>query len=272
MYLNNGRGPRDLNSNSLVHTNNIKRNTKNTNFYSKDDQNYSINYIYHLEDVSVQFAKNKILKSISFTINPQDKIFLIGPSGAGKTTFLKLLRGIVRPTEGRILRSSNSHNQSKISNSNYLCNPLNFASLIFQDFRLINDWSLEDNLWISYDPQIYKSKDEFNDDLINLSKLFTIKDKLDFKVSACNEGIKQKTAIIRSLLSKPQVILADEPTSALDNTNTERLYEILTFYNEKNGITFVWASHNKDLIKNFSGKIIQVDNGRLTYMGHSCFT
>ncbi|MBF0300621.1 MAG: ATP-binding cassette domain-containing protein [Oligoflexia bacterium] len=226
----------------------------------KVDRNYSVNYLYLLEDLSVQYTNNKVLKSISLVINPQEKIFLIGHSGAGKTTFLKLLTGIVRPSEGKIIGPSIMHH-----------NWSNFVSLIFQDFRLVNDWSLENNLWMSYDPKVYKDKNEFDEDMINLSKLFGIKDRLHLKISCSNEGMKQKIAIIRSLLTRPKILLADEPTSALDKTNTIKLYEILNHYNEKNGLTFIWASHNKDLVKDFNGKIIELDNGRIIHIGHSCF-
>ena len=66
-------------------------------------------------------------------------------------------------------------------------------------------------------------------------------------------------------------LLADEPTSSLDKENSYRLFEILNHFNHKKGLTLVWATHNKELIKQFPGKIAHLDSGRLVYSGHACF-
>jgi cell division transport system ATP-binding protein len=86
-----------------------------------------------------------------------------------------------------------------------------------------------------------------------------------------NGGLKQKVAMIRALLSKPQVLLADEPTAALDKESAMKLFEILNFYNVRRNLTVVWASHNRDLVKQFPGKIVHLDGGKLIYSGHACF-
>ena len=94
---------------------------------------------------------------------------------------------------------------------------------------------------------------------------------LNLKVSEANGGLKQQIALIRSLLSRPQILLLDEPTSSLDTEKALKVYEILDFVNSKYGTTCIWATHNRELIKKFNGRIIYLDKGKLIYSGHACF-
>ncbi len=77
--------------------------------------------------------------------------------------------------------------------------------------------------------------------------------------------------MIRALLAKPDALLADEPTAALDRDASFRLFELLNHYNQRRGLTLVWATHNKDMIKQFPGKVAHLDGGRLMYAGQACF-
>lgn len=218
--------------------------------------------LYFLEDIGVKFGSIHALKSIHFTIYEGDKIYLTGASGAGKTTLLKVLAGLITPTYGKIEGVASSF---KVQSPYYI-------SSIFQDLKLISEWSCFDNLFLSYDPNLYRSKSEFTEEMYHLSKLFMISPFLKLKIKEANGGLKQKIAIIRSLLTKPKILLADEPTSALDRDNGLKLYEILNHYNQKFGLTIIWATHNQEFIKQFSGKMIQLNQGQLIYTGYSCFT
>ena len=86
---------------------------------------------------------------------------------------------------------------------------------------------------------------------------------LNEKVDKLNGGSRQKVAIIRGLLCRPDIFIADEPTSALDKENAKRLYEVLNFYNQKMGMTVLWATHQVDLINQFHGKLIHLNNGKV---------
>jgi cell division transport system ATP-binding protein len=132
-------------------------------------------------------------------------------------------------------------------------------------------YTCEENLMFAYDSSLYESKSEFIKDMQELSRILGISDRLKLKVNEANGGLKQKVAIIRSLLTRPDVLIADEPTSSLDTDNAQRLFDILNLYNIKRGMTVIWATHNKELIKSFSGRIIHLDQGRLVYSGHACF-
>jgi cell division transport system ATP-binding protein len=216
------------------------------------------NYLFHLDNMSVEYGSLKALKSVQLTIYPGEILFVTGPSGAGKTSLLSVLGGHLQPTSGKAILPHERDSK-------------HFVSTVFQDLRLLQKKTCEDNLWLAYDSTVYNGKNEFYREMEDLAHLLQVKDHLNRKIEDCNGGLKQKMAMMRALLSKPTAILADEPTSSLDKENSYRLFEVLNHFNHKKGLTLVWATHNKELIKQFPGKIAHLDNGRLVYSGHACF-
>jgi ABC-type multidrug transport system ATPase subunit len=209
-----------------------------------------------LENVSVQFGTFKALKNINLQLAVKEMLFVTGPSGAGKTTLLNVMAQLLNPTSGdfRTLASADF-----------------FVATVFQDLRLQNSLSCEDNLWVSYDPQIYHSKNEFQKDLQEYARYLGIYDSLHKKIHEANGGLKSKVALLRALLSKPQLLLADELSAALDREASFKLYELLSHFNQKKDLTVVWASHHKELVKQFSGRVAHIEQGRLVYSGQACF-
>jgi len=216
------------------------------------------NYLFHLDNLSVEYGSIKALRSVQLTIYPGEILFVTGPSGAGKTSLLSVLGGHLEPTTGKAILPSQRSSK-------------HFVSTVFQDLRLMHKNTCEDNLWMAYDPAIFNSKEEFYRELEDFSRLLQVHDQLNRKIEDCNGGLKQKIAMIRALLARPTALLADEPTSALDKENSYRLFDLLNHLNHKKGLTIVWATHNKELIKQFPGKIAHLEAGRLVYAGHACF-
>lgn len=216
--------------------------------------------LFHLEDVSCSFGAVEALKAVQFSVDSGELVFVTGVSGAGKTTLLRILCGEVKPTRGKVQIASHSSYGQEL-----------FIAPIFQDLRLLNDETCEENLLLSYDPALYESKKAFKKELQELCSLFAMTDRMKVKIRDANGGLKQKVGIIRALLSKPDILVADEPTSALDFESTRKVFEIVNYYNAKRGMTVIWASHNRELVKQFSGRIAHLDQGRLVYSGHACF-
>jgi ABC-type lipoprotein export system ATPase subunit len=213
---------------------------------------------FHLDQVTVDFGKTKALKSVQLSILPKEIFFVTGASGAGKSTLLNVLAGLQRPTQGR---AQLLQNDSKF-----------FVASVFQDLRLLSDKSCEDNLWLSYDGRLYDSHEQFHKELLELARVLNVYDFLDQKIEQCNGGLRSKVAMIRALLAKPDALLADEPTAALDREASFKLFELLNHYNQRRGLTLVWATHNRELVKQFPGKVAHLDGGRLMYAGQACFT
>lgn len=252
-------------SSSLHHQKNV-RGQKDPRLLVQQGRSNSRNYgslakkIFHLEDVSVRFDKLSALKNVQLSIESGEIVFVTGASGAGKTTLLRLLCGEISPSQGNIYFP-------QLENSR---NPL-FVSKVFQDLRIIPKWSCEENLMTAYDCSAYRSKKDFISDMNEMAKVLGFLDRMDLKMMHANGGLKQKVAIARALLTKPEVFIADEPTSSLDADNAQRIFDILNLYNTKKGMTVIWASHNKELVKRFTGRIVHLDQGKLVYSGHACF-
>ncbi len=211
--------------------------------------------IFSAQSLKLSFGNIKALNGVDFKVHRGEIIFLTGVSGAGKTTLLKVLGGVLAHDKGKLVRS-----EHKV-----------FTAPIFQDLKLLENKSCEKNLMVSYDSSIYQSKKEFLADMIDLCKMLGVKDRLSILARDANGGLRQKIAFIRAMLTRPDVILADEPTSALDFENAKKIFDILNYYNVKQGLTVIWATHNRDLANKFTGRIVHMDKGRLIYSGHACF-
>jgi ABC-type multidrug transport system ATPase subunit len=216
------------------------------------------NYLFHLDNLSVTYGSLMALKAVQLTVFPGEILFVTGPSGAGKTTLLSVLGGHIEPTSGKAILPH--HRSGK-----------HFVSTVFQDLRLMQKKTCEDNLWMAYDASVYESKNDFYKEMQDLARMLLVHDHLGKKIEDCNGGMKQKVAMVRALLSRPTALLADEPTSSLDKENSYRIFEVLNHFNHKKGLTIIWATHNKELIKQFPGKIAHLEAGRLVYSGHACF-
>lgn len=210
-------------------------------------------------NVSLNYGNLTALQSVNLTLGQGDILFVTGASGAGKSSLLNVMAGDIKPSQGKVVLPQNKNRKNF------------FVAQVFQDLKLLNHQTCLENMWVAYDSSIYNSRAEFEKDLTELSKILGVWEFRDLKIQDANGGLKQKVAMIRALLSKPNLILADEPTAALDRESSVKLFEVLNFYNVKKGLTIVWATHNRELIKQFPGKICHLDKGKLVYSGHACF-
>lgn len=205
------------------------------------------------ENVSYYNDGKSILKDISLEVDQGDFISIIGHSGSGKSTFLKLCSYLISPTNGNI----------KYKNKCYLSyNPIEWRkniSYCFQMPHLFGDTVL-DNLKFPY--TIRNTKFNLNrvEELFASFKLDM--SYLDKKVENLSGGEKQRIALIRTLLFEPEVLLLDEVTSALDVDNTSIVESVIQSLNEK-GITILWITHNPKQSKKYANKLLTIEDGRV---------
>ena len=155
-------------------------------FQRKNKRNYIRDqFVYHLDNVTVKFGTRTAIKSVNLTINPGEILFVTGKSGAGKTTLLNVLAGDLLPTKGKVFGVENK---------------TRFVSQVFQDLKLFENETCEQNIWYAYDSSIYKKREEFYSDMMELVKVLGIGDKLSLKITEANGGLKQKVAMIRALV------------------------------------------------------------------------
>jgi cell division transport system ATP-binding protein len=212
-----------------------------------------------LKSVSKIYYPNiKALERISFEVKAGEFVILVGRSGAGKTTILKLIRKEENPTEGNIFYKNLDY--SKIRGNEILRLRRKIA-IIFQEFKLLNDRTVEENIRLpleilKFSPREIKKKLE---ESLRMVDLYNHKSIL---VKYLSGGEKQRLAIARAISFNPEVLLADEPTGNLDPISTFETIEILKNLNDK-GITIILATHNKELVDYLNKRVITLHQGRI---------
>jgi cell division transport system ATP-binding protein len=198
------------------------------------------------------------LENISFSINQQDFVSIVGRSGAGKTTLLKLLLAEEKPTEGSIF--FDGLEVQKISSED-LPALRRRIGVIFQDYKLLCSKTLYEN--IAYVMEVMgKSDGEIASEVPKVLELVGLAEKSCNFPSELSGGEKQRAAIARALINRPQVILADEPTGNLDPYHTQDIIKLLCRVNEM-GATVVLATHNKEIINGLGKRVITLEAGKI---------
>lgn len=208
-----------------------------------------------LEFENVSFSANgkSILNDFSVRIEKGEYISIVGPSGSGKSTFLKLCSHLISPSAGRILFESNDlmeQSPTEIRKRIGYC---------FQTPVLFGE-TVEDNLKYPY---TIRKENMDQERVLSLFDRFNLSPGLIKEpVRGLSGGEKQRVALIRTLLFKPDILLLDEVTSALDVDNTAIVEEAVDSLN-KQGITVLWVTHNPEQSKRWAGKLLKVENGQI---------
>ena len=198
------------------------------------------------------------LKGVSFTVDDGEFAFLVGPSGSGKSTIIKLLTGEVVPTAGRVM--VNGFSMSRISERQipYMRRTI---GVIFQDFRLIGNKTVYDNLALAM-RAVGASPRELRSRIPYVLELVGLADKGNRYPDELSGGEQQRVAIARALVNNPSTIVADEPTGNLD---PGRSLEIMTLLERINalGTTVIVVTHERGLVNHFNKRIILLNEGRV---------
>lgn len=214
--------------------------------------------IYFDKVTKVYNDNTKALSDVSLKIEPKEFVSIVGHSGAGKTTLIKMLLVEDRPTEGRVIfESTNIHSLKK----HHVTKLRRRIGTIFQDFRLLPNKTVYEN--IAFAMEVAGRPDEeisadvpYVLDLVNLSKkAWNFPDEL-------SGGEKQRVAIARAIVNQPDVIVADEPTGNLDPQNTYDIVQMLKKVNDL-GTTVILTTHNKGVIDELARRVITMENGKV---------
>ncbi|MCC8016682.1 MAG: amino acid ABC transporter ATP-binding protein [Clostridiales bacterium] len=204
------------------------------------------------------FGENQVLKGIDYEIHQGEKIVVIGPSGSGKSTFLRCLNLLEIPTAGEIWFDGKLITDKKTD----INEVRKHMGMVFQHFNLFNNKTIIDNITLAPVHLKLMSKEEANENALNLLKRVGLSDKADAYPSQLSGGQKQRAAIVRSLAMNPKVMLFDEPTSALD---PEMVGEVLQVMKDlaKEGMTMVVVTHEMGFAREAASKVIFIDDGKI---------
>ena len=212
-----------------------------------------------LEGVNLYQDERLLFDNINLSINKGDFIYLVGETGSGKSSLVKSLYAEIKISAGNIFVANYDLNKIDRNEIPKLRRDL---GIVFQDFQLLSDRTVNENLKFVLKATGWTKKEEIskriNDVLVSVH-LENYNNKMPHELSG---GEKQRAAIARSLLNNPKVILADEPTGSLDPKKSEKIIELLKEINEK-GTTVVIATHDYEIIKKFNARIIKCSEKKL---------
>ena len=198
------------------------------------------------------------LDDTSFNIEAKEFVSLVGKSGAGKSTIIKLIIGEEKPTKGKVIVSSHDINKLKM---NQLPHLRRHIGVIFQDFRLLNNKTAFENVAFALEaagrPQV-----EIEEYVPQALEMVGLKDKVSHFPSELSGGEKQRVAIARAMINHPDVLIADEPTGNLDPFNSAEIIKLLLKINEL-GTVVILATHDKNIVDNLNKRVISFEDGKI---------
>ena len=197
-----------------------------------------------------------ILEDVSFEIKDKEFVIITGTSGSGKTTLLKILSGIKEPDSGSIYW--NDTNIYELSNKKLSDLRLRESGFIYQDFMLIDELNVYDNLILSQKLLNLKDDKKVN----SIIELLSLNHLLKKYPPVLSGGEKQRVAIARALINNPKILFCDEPTGSLDYKATIEIMELLLKLNKEHNITIILVTHEQENLK-YATRIIKYNNGVL---------
>lgn len=198
----------------------------------------------------------KALDNVSLDFPEKGMIFLLGKSGSGKSTLLNLIGGLDFPTSGEIIlkgRSSKDFSQSDFDSYRNT-----YVGFVFQEYNILNEFNVEQNIALAIELQNKKVKKE---DVDHLLKQVDLENFAKRKPNTLSGGQKQRIAIARALIKAPNIIMADEPTGALDSKTGEQVFETLKKLSSDKLVIVV--SHDRDFAERFGDRIIELKDGKV---------
>ena len=214
-----------------------------------------------LRNVSVTYSNGvDALHDVSLKINDGEFAFVVGKSGAGKSTLIKLLLKEISPNSGKIYVNGFNLEKLKKSKTHKLRRTIGF---VFQDFKLINTMNVYDNVAFvlrSIDAPLKYIRNR----VPYVIGLVGLKDKVKSYPNELSGGEQQRVALARALVNDPQLIIADEPTGNLDPNTSIEIIELLKAINQC-GTTVMMVTHEHELVRQFGGRTINIENGRITF-------
>ena len=220
------------------------------------------NVLFEIKDLQKKFGSLTVFDGLSETICKGDVVVIIGPSGGGKSTFIRCLNLLEQPTAGKIYFEGeditvkgfdvNKHRQK--------------VGMVFQQFNLFNNLTVLENITISLTKVKKQSEEESKEKAIKLLKRVGLEDKANAYPSQLSGGQKQRIAIVRALAMEPDVLLFDEPTSALD---PEMVGEVLQVISDlaRDGITMVVVTHEMGFARKVGTRVLLMDGGQIAEQG-----
>lgn len=198
------------------------------------------------------------LRGVDLTVEEGNLISIIGPSGSGKTTLLNIIGCIDNPTTGSV--KVHGEEITALNDKQITGLRLHKIGFIFQTFNLIPVLNVRENVEFPLLLMKRLSRAEINTRVEQLIQAVGLMDYIEHKPAELSGGQRQRVAIARALVTKPDIVLADEPTANLDSETSESILQLMSSLNEKEKTTFIFSTHDPDVLK-YAKKIVKIKDG-----------
>ena len=220
-----------------------------------------------LERVSKTYSAGRVpvhaLRAITLSLEPGDFLAVMGPSGSGKSTLLHLMGGLDVPTQGRVLwRGRDLGAMSASERARWRSQHVGF---VFQTFQLLGHLTARENVELPLVFQGIAPKERRRRAEALLGRV-GLRSRQRHKPSELSGGEQQRVAIARALVTGPELLLADEPTGNLDSETGRQILQLLRELNERDGLTVVLATHNREAAQ-FARTVVELRDGRVVDFG-----
>ncbi|MCI5108421.1 MAG: cell division ATP-binding protein FtsE [Candidatus Pacebacteria bacterium] len=211
------------------------------------------------EKVSKKYADSSpVLDKIDFSVEKSEFVSIVGHSGAGKTTLIKLLLAEEKPTSGKILFDKEDIGSIRKNDLNTLRRKI---GTVFQDFKLLPDRTVFENISFAMEAA-GKTDEDIQSDVPYVLELVGLGGKAWNFPQELSGGEKQRVAIARAIINQPDILVADEPTGNLDPLHTYDIVQILKKINDL-GTTVILTTHNKGVIDSLERRVITLEQGKI---------
>ncbi|OGI45620.1 cell division ATP-binding protein FtsE [Candidatus Nomurabacteria bacterium GWB1_40_6] len=212
----------------------------------------------YFNNVSKNYKDAVALDGVTFTVEPGEFLSIVGHSGAGKTTLVKMILADEFPSDGTVFfESINVH---RLKNKE-LTDLRRRIGVVFQDFKLLPNKTAYENIAFAMEA-VGKTEEEIASDVPHVLELVDLSQKLHHFPHQMSGGEQQRLAIARAIINQPELIIADEPTGNLDPVNTYEIVQILKKINDM-GTTVILTTHNRGVIESVDKRVITLENGKL---------
>ena len=209
------------------------------------------------KDLWKSFELTKAVQGISLTVYANDFIAVLVKSGSGKTTLFHIIDGITRPDRGEVYVAG--QNISRMRKRAFVEFRRKNMGYVFQDFKLIPEFSVVDNITFPVDLDREKIDEFYLNLLLEELDIKALKDRL---VSSLSGGEQQRVAIARALINKPEIVMADEPTGNLDSYNTEKVMNLIVRLQKMFSLTVLIATHDYAVAKS-AKRMLYIQDGKI---------
>lgn len=219
-----------------------------------------MNEIISLKNVTISHEQGPLLTNVNFEMGPGEFVYLIGKSGAGKTSLLRVLYGDKRIDSGEAYVCGFDMAHLKRREGPMFRRKI---GVVFQNFRLLPNLNVYDNLYFVLKATGWKKKADMDARITETLQAVGIESKMLSRIYRLSEGEQQRVGIARALINNPSLILADEPTGNLDPITSSEIMELLQRINVEKGVPMMISTHDFMMIDRFPHRIVGCENGTL---------